>query len=206
MVKKKDWGWRMCIDFRKLNACSEKSHQLLPTIPDVANILAQKRYFTKLDMSSGYWQIPLEQSSKELTTFITPGFGVYTCKWERLPFGLTSAPATFVRLMEAVLRDFIVNQEVICYVDDILVASKTFEEHLDLLRRVFNRLRDQGLKLKLSKADFCGKQLEYLGHIINEHGYTPSPENTKRLKEYPSPKTVRETQRLLGYWDTTDDM
>jgi hypothetical protein len=117
----------------------------------VANILTHRRHFIKLDMSSGYWQIPLEQSSKELTKFITPGFGIY--KWERLPFGSTSVPATFVRLMEAVLRDFITNQEVICYVDDT-AGIQNFQTASGPTETSY-RLMGQGLKLKLSKADSC---------------------------------------------------
>jgi hypothetical protein len=93
MVKKKDGSYRPCIDFRKLNECTVKNHQLLPTIPDVANILARKRYFTSLDLASGYWQVGMNEASQDLTTFITPDLGLF--KWTKMPFGLTNAPASF---------------------------------------------------------------------------------------------------------------
>lgn len=195
-VPKKDKTYRMCVDYRALNEGTVKSHQLLPTIPNIADVLAHRRYFSGLDLSAGYWQVEMDAASQDLTTFITPGLGVY--KWKRMPFGLTNAPATFQRLMNAVLADFINDGDVICYVDDVLVASRTFSEHMDLLQRVFKRLQDSGLKLKLSKASWCGREITYLGHIISEHGFAPSPDNTKRLTEYPSPTTVKETQRIVG--------
>jgi transposase InsO family protein len=194
-VKKKDGGHRLCVDYRALNERTVKNHQMLPTIPDVANVLAHRRYFSALDLASGFWQIEMDQASRELTTFVTP-IGVF--KWNRMPFGLSGAPATFQRLMNAVLADFVAKNEALVYIDDILLTSTTFVEHLSLLRRVFRRLKEAGLKLKLSKASWCGKEIIYLGHTISESGFAPSPENTKRLKDYPSPTSVKETQRVLG--------
>lgn len=196
MVKKPDGSWRLVIDYRKLNENTVKTHQILPTIPDVANILAHKRYFTSLDLASGYWQIGLSMESQDLTTFITPDLRLF--KQKSCPFGSQQSPACFQRVMNAVLADFITAGEVICYVDDILLASKTFEEHLNLLDRVLERMRSRKLKLKLKKAAFCQKELKYLGHIITEHGYAPSPENTARLVNYPSPTNLRELQRIVG--------
>jgi hypothetical protein len=145
MIKKKDGSYRMCVDYRKLNECTVKHHQLLPTIPDIANVLAHKRYFSSLDLASGYWQVGMHKDSQELTTFITPDLSTYY--WRVLPFGLTNAPASFMRLMNAVLADFIAAGQVICYVDDILVSSATFTEHLELLAQVFQRLQEHNLKL-----------------------------------------------------------
>ena len=161
LVKKKDGGYRMCIDLRRLNRESIKSKQRLPTSDDIANILARKKYFSSLDLASGYWQVALSENSKDLTTFILPNYETY--KWEVMAFGLTSAPATFQRLMTTVLVDLIAKEKAICYVDDILLADETFEEHLETLSFCFQRLHSCGLKLKLSKAAFCRKELNYLG-------------------------------------------
>ena len=198
LVPKKDKTMRLCVDFRKLNEQTELSHQLFPKLDDVVSIVAGKKYKTSLDLASGYWQVGMAENSKDLTTFVLPTNPITYWKWEVLPFGLKSAPSTFQRLMNTVFADMISEGQLQVYVDDILVCSETWEEHLQVLSTVFTRLKDCNLKLKISKAEFCKEKLTYLGHTISEDGITPCASNVAKLKNYPSPKTLRETQRLMG--------
>ena len=131
----------------------------------------------------------MEQKSADLTTFVLPNYETY--KFKVLPFGLSGAPSQFQRLMNTVLVDLIRQQKAICYVDDILLADETFEEHLKRLDFCFKRLVHCGLKLKLSKAQFCMSKLAYLGDTISQGCINPAKENFEKLLDYPSPKDRR---------------
>ena len=139
------------MDFRKLNEQTELSHQLFPKLEDVVSILAGKKYMTSLDLASGYWQIEMAENSKDLTTFVLPTNPITYLRWNVLPFGLSSAPATFQRLMNTVFGDLIEKEKLQVYVDDILICSDTWEEHIQLIEEVFTRLRACDLKLKILK-------------------------------------------------------
>lgn len=134
----------------------------------MVDIFAGKRYFTSPDLASGYWQIGVRKDSCDYTKFVTPGFHCY--KFLVMSFGLTSSNFTFQRVMNTIFVDKIANGECLLYIDDLLVASRTFEEYLESLNVVFERLIAAGLKLKMSKAAFCKKELTYLGHKITESG------------------------------------
>ena len=196
LVDKKDKSKRMCIDFRKLNSMTVKVKQRLPTMDDVATVLSRKKYFTSLDFMSGFWQVELDPESAELTTFVLPNYEMY--RWTVMPFGLCNSPSSFQRLMNTVFVDLVATGNCIVYVDDVLIANKTFEEHLDTLEKCFKRLIECGLKLKLSKASFCQRELTYLGHTISEEGIAPSEDNVKKLLDYPSPRDRRTVESLLG--------
>ena len=145
--KKKDGTLRYCIDYRKLNAVTRKDNYPLPRIDESLDTLKNARYFTTLDLASGYWQIELTEEAKQKSAFCTTT-GLY--QFKVMPFGLMNAPATFQRLMERVLAGL---QWQIClvYIDDIIIFSHTVEEHLQQLQTVFTRLREAGLKLKPKK-------------------------------------------------------
>ena len=153
-VRKRDGTHRFCVDYRELNSVTKADTFPLPRIDDLLDQLGEARYFTTLDLASGYWQIRMHPDSVEKTAFITPQ-GLH--EFRVMPFGLTNAPGVFQRLMEKVLAGL--NPEegpdyVVVYIDDILVFSRTLEDHLEHLRRVMQRIRDAGLKLKPSKCHF----------------------------------------------------
>ena len=145
-------------------------------------------------MISGYWQVEMNSSSKEKTAFVTHS-GLY--EFTTMPFGLCNAPGSFQRLMECVLRG-LTWQIALIYLDDVLVYSRTFDDHLQHLRLVFDRFRTSGLKLKPSKCHFGQKQVKYLGHVIIRDGIQPDPEKIKVVQEYPVPRTVRDVRALMG--------
>ena len=148
-----------------------------------------------LDLKSGYWQVELEESSKPLTVFTVGPLGFYEC--DHMPFGLTNAPATFQWLMETCLGDLHLNWCII-YLDDIIIFSKTPEEHLIQLRGVFEHLANAGLKLKLSKCNLFQSRISYLGHIVSKDGIETDPKKTTAIRDWPTPVTVTEVHSFLG--------
>ena len=194
-VRKKDGGMRMCCDYRKLNAKTIPDAQPIPRIQDILDSLGGKRWFSTLDMSKAYHQGYIEEKSRHLTSFATP-WTIY--EWVRIPFGLRNAPPVFQRYINQVLGDL---KGSICepYLDDILVYSETFKEHLENLQRVLKRLRMRGIKLRADKCDFAKQEVRYLGRLISGNGYRPDPEDTAALEKFRvAPKNVGEVRRLLG--------
>ncbi|CAJ0626548.1 8149_t:CDS:2 [Entrophospora sp. SA101] len=171
VVKKKNNKLRFCVDYRKLNAYTEQDKYPLPLIADIFDSLEGSKYFSSLDLASGYWQMEVAEEDKKKTAFISK-HGLY--EFNRMPFGLTNAPASFQRLMNKVLSKEI-GRFVVVYLDDINIYSKSFEEHLEHLEIVFSRLRQAGLKLGKDKCSFAKTQLEFLGHIVGRDGLQPDP-------------------------------
>ena len=194
IVRKKDGGIRLCVDYRKLNSRTVRDAFPLPRIEDSLDALGQARYFSCLDLTSGYLQVQMAKEDRAKTAFTTP-MGLY--EYTRMPFGLMNAPATFQRLMNIALGDLNFSQ-VLIYLDDIIVFSSTFEEHLQRLERVFIRLRQHGLKLKPSKCHLCQSEVHYLGHIISEKGIATDPEKVQAVKMWPVPQSKREVRGFLG--------
>ena len=194
LVRKKDGKVRFCVDYRGLNAVTERDVYPLPLINDALETLAGCNLFTTLDCLSGYWQVEVQEEDKAKTAFITKE-GLY--QFEVMPFGLANGPATFQRLM-----DFIMNgikwKRCMIYLDDIIVFSKSFQEHLENLEEVFIRLKQSGLKLKPSKCSFAKKKITYLGHVISSEGVTVDLEKVKAVKEFRTPKNVKQLQQFLG--------
>ena len=196
LVRKKDGGLRLCIDLRKLNNRTIKDGYSLPRIDDTLDCLHGAKWFSTLDLKSGYWQVELEEEAKPLTAFTMGPLGFWEC--ERMPFGLTNAPATFQRLMESCLGELNLSWCII-YLDDIIVFSQTPEEHLVRLQAVFDKLKAAGLKLKPSKCELFKKQINYLGHVVGQEGVSTDPDKIKAVTEWPRPTTVTEVRSFLGF-------
>ncbi|KFD59504.1 hypothetical protein M514_08725, partial [Trichuris suis] len=194
MVRKQDASWRFCVDYRRLNAITKRDVYPLPRMDDVLDRLGGARYFSKLDLKNGYWQIPVEPSDREKTAFVTPD-GLY--QFTKMPFGLSNAPASFSRLMDQALVDL---KWTVCltYMDDILVFSATFEEHLNRLRAVLDVLSRNGLRLQPTKCVVGAEKTEYLGHIIDPTGLRPLPAKVEAISSFPRPQTVRQLRRFIG--------
>ena len=180
LVRKKDGALRLCIDLRKLNNRNVKDGYALPRIDDTLGCLHGAKWFSTLDLKSGYWQVELEEEAKPLTAFTMDPLGFWEC--ERMPFGLTNVPATFQRLMASCLGELNLSWCII-YLDDIIVFSQTPEEHLVRLQAVFDKLKAAGLKLKPSTCELFKKQINYLGHVVGQEGVTTDPGKIKAVTE-----------------------
>ena len=196
LVRKKDGALRFCIDLRKLNERTVKDAYSLSRIEDSLDSLNGSCIFTSIDLKSGYWQVELDEKSIPLTAFTVGPLGFYECV--RMPFGLTNAPATFQRLMESCLGELHLNWCII-YLDDVIVYSKTPEEHIERLEAVFKKISDAGLKLKPSKCEFFKKWIHYLGHIVSNKGIETDPKKIEAIVKWPGPRTAHEVRKFFGF-------
>lgn len=195
VVRKKNGDVRLCIDYRKLNLQTVKDAYALPNLEETFSALTGSKWFSVLDLKSGYYQIEVEEADKPKTAFVCPlGF------WEfnRMPQGVTNAPSTFQRLMEKCMEDINL-REVLVFLDDLIIFSETLEEHERRLLKVLSRLREYGLKLALEKCKFFQTSVRYLGHIVSERGVETDPEKVQTLKTWPSPTNLRELRSFLGF-------
>lgn len=185
---------RMVIDYRRLNDLTIDDKYPLPNINDIFDKLGKSTYFSTLDLASGYHQIEVEPQDRSKTAFTTPS-GHY--EFTRMPFGLKTAPATFQRAMDNVLRGL---QGIHClvYLDDIIIYSNSIQEHIEKLRKVFDRLRQTNFKVTLDKCEFLRKEVLYLGHKITENGLEPNDDKIKAVLNFPLPRTSTEIKSFLG--------
>ena len=196
LVKKKSGELRFCIDLRKLNARTVKDAYSLPRIDETLERLKGSCIFSSLDLKSGYWQVEIEEESKKYTAFTCGPLGFFECN--RMPFGATNAPATFQKLMESCLGDLNLNWCII-YLDDVVVYAPTMEEHLKRLSRVFQKLKEVGLKLKPSKCQLFRKSISYLGHVVSEEGVRTDPKKIEAVQNWERPHNVNTVRKFLGF-------
>ncbi|MCO5551438.1 hypothetical protein L7F22_004941 [Adiantum nelumboides] len=193
-LKKKDGTFRLCIDYRGLNQCTIKNKYPLPKIDELFDRLSGAQYFSKIDLRSRFYQVQIQAEDIPKTAFNTR-FGHY--EFVVMPFGLTNAPATFNRLMTDLFREGLDNF-VLVFFDDILVYSKTREEHEQHLRQVLEILRTAKLYAKRSKCLFFVEKVAYLGFIVSKDGISPDPAKVEVVVKWPIPQSVSEVRGFLG--------
>ncbi|XP_054762005.2 uncharacterized protein LOC129268475 [Lytechinus pictus] len=192
LVKKPDGSNRFCVDYRKLNKVTVFDAEPIPDQDELFTKVAHAKYFTKIDLSKGYWQVPMSHKSKPLTAFLTPD-GLF--QFTVMPFGLVNAPASFSRMMRRLLKglDGAVN-----YIDDILIHSTMWDQHLATLTELLSRLRAAKLTARPSKCFVGQSKVEFLGHVIEDGTVSPRPEKLKAIQEISRPQTKRELRSFLG--------
>lgn len=195
LVRKKDNSYRFCVDYRKLNQCTERDAYPLPYVSATLDRLRDARYLSSLDIKSAYFQVPLTEASRPLTAFTVPNRGLF--QFRRLPMGLANSPATFQRLIDRVLGADL-EPYVFCYLDDIIIVTQTFDKHLEILTEVFKRLKTAGLTVAKEKCFFCRSELKYLGYIVDRNGLRVDPDKISAILNIPVPTCVSEVRRIIG--------
>lgn len=192
-VMKPDGSLRMCVDYRALNKVTKADPFPMPRIEELLERVAPAKFISTLDLNKGYYQVPLSDSAKEKTAFITPQ-GKF--QFRKMPFGLCNAPSLFQRMMNNILSG---HQRAAAYIDDIVVTSTTWKEHLEDLQEVLERLQKAGLTVKESKCTFAKATVSFLGHNVGRGTITPQASKLKALRDYPRPQTKKELRSFLGF-------
>lgn len=194
-VRKPTGKIRLCIDARKLNNVTVKDAYPTPQLLRILSQLTDTKFLSSIDFSDAYHQVELSPESKMKTAFSVSGKGFFA--YARMPFGLCNSGATLCRLVDRVVGCDL-EPHVFVYMDDVIIATKTLDHHLQILEIIAQRLSAAGLTISPTKSRFCMSRLKYLGHIISANGIEPNPENITSIKDYPAPKTPKEVRRLLG--------
>lgn len=194
LVPKSDNTTRFCIDYRQLNSITKKDRYPLPLIRDIFDQLSGAKVFSTMDMRSGYWQLPMDEASIEKTAFVCFR-GQY--EFLRLPFGLANAPSIYSRVMNQVLGEYI-GKFVLVFIDDIVVYSKTDEEHMEHVRLVLEKLEEHGLTLKDTKCAWAKKEINLLGYVVGAQGVSAQSSKTEAIKALNPPTDVKGLRRFLG--------
>lgn len=195
MVPKKDGSYRFCVDYRRLNKVTKKDAYPIPYIATILDNLRNSQWLSSLDIKSAYWQICLAEDSRELTAFTVSGRGLY--QFKRMPFGLTNSPATFQRLVDRLLGPEL-EPNAFVYLDDIIVATDTFEKHLKVLEKIFERFIEAGLTFSKEKCNFCIPELKYLGYVVSSKGLHVDVDKVRAILELKPPKNATEIRRVIG--------
>lgn len=196
IVEKPDKKPRLCMNFQSINAMTTDESAVLPRIQDALKDLTQAKYFTTLDLKSGYWQIPMDPASKKYTAFSTPDGASY--EYNVMPFGLKNAPGSFQKLMTAEVLVGFIQQFVIVYLDDIVIYSDNLEEHYEHVRLVFERLAMHNLKIAGEKCQLATTDIEYLGYHIKGEETVPLSKHKIQIKNFTMPQNKKQVQSFLG--------
>ena len=194
LAPKKDGGYRVCIDYRRMNAVTKKDRYPLPHIQDIFDTVGCGKIFTTLDLKSGYWQLPVAEADREKTAFVCHR-GQF--QYNRVSFGLANAPSFFQRTMNHILAPLL-GKCVLIYIDDLVIYSSSKAQHLRDLEQVFVLLDQFNLKLKRSKCEFGKPRVELLGYQIDARGIAPLPEKTAAIRDLPAPRNLKTTRSFLG--------
>ena len=192
VAKKSDGSNRICIDFRKLNKVTVFDAEPMPDPEEIFAKIGQSKFFTKVDLCKGYWQIPMRDEDKDLTSFVTPD-GLF--RFKVMPFGMSNAAATFNRMMRVLLKDL---KDTDSFIDDILVHTDNWESHVVALRCLLERLRSGKLNAKPSKCFVGCKSLEFLGHSVGDGVLRPNDDKLEAIKNAPRPETKKQIRSFLG--------
>ena len=192
-VRKPDKSIRLCIDYREINRMTPLDRHIIPTLPQILDNIGHASVLSKVDLTAGFHQIPVEQHSRDFTTFLSPK-GKY--RFVRMPFGLKNAPSHFQRTIEKVLEP--VADCAAVYIDDIIIYSSSWQDHITHLARVFDCFKLAGLTAKLSKCDFGKTQVQYLGHIIGSGQLAVPQHRVESLAKYKCPITKKTLRSFLG--------
>lgn len=195
LVRKSNGKMRLCLDSRKVNAVTVKDAYPLPQIDGLLGRLKCTKFITSLDLKDAFWQIPMEPESRQYTAFTVPGRPLY--HFTSMPFGLCNAAQSMSRLMDSIIPHEL-REHVFVYLDDLLIVSQTFEEHMGFLQEVAERLSNAGLTINVEKSHFVMSELKYLGYLVGEEGLRTDPEKVEAIKNFPAPKTVKQVRRLIG--------
>lgn len=195
LVKKPGGAYRLCFDGRKLNSLTKKDAYPLPIVENILNKLTGAQYLTSIDLKSAFWQIPLDKSSQEKCAFMVSGRGLF--EFTVMPFGLSNAAQTQQRLMDQVLGPSL-DPYVFVYLDDIIIATSTFDKHVEILSEVYRRLKDANLTVNLEKCKFCRPSLKYLGYLVDKNGLRTDPDKVAAMLNLPRPENVTELKRFIG--------
>jgi hypothetical protein len=202
LVKKKDNSWRFCVDYRRLNNIIIKNKFPLPIIDEFLDEITGAQYFTTINLAYGFHQIRMLPQDEAKTAFKTH-HGHF--QFRVMPFGLTNAPATFQCLMNAIFAKYM-RKFVLIFMDDILIFSKSLEDHLEHLNLVFQTLLEHKLYIKFSKCTFAQQQITCLAHIISKEGVSTDPAKTEAMLQWPMPQNFTELRGFLDLTDTTGNL
>lgn len=195
VVGKKDGKPRFCLDSRKLNSVTKKDAYSLPYVSEILDNLKNAKYLTSLDLSKAFWQIPIHEDDREKTAFYVPGRGTFM--FNVTAFGLTNAPATQQRLVDSLFMPDL-ELKAFCYLDDVIIVSETFDEHVSVLLRVLQKLKRANLTINFDKCRFFRDSLKYLGYVVDSHGLRTDPDKVQAILNYPVPSNRKEVKRFLG--------
>ncbi|UYV78461.1 hypothetical protein LAZ67_16001479 [Cordylochernes scorpioides] len=194
LVRKKDGSVRFCVDYRGLNKMTKKDVYPLPRVDDALDCLKGANIYSTIDLKAGYWQISIDEADREKTAFITPD-GLF--EFKVMPFGLCNAPATFERMMDNLLKGLRWTI-CLCYLDDVVIFSDNFPDHLRRLEVVLNCFKRAGLKLNPGKCSFGASNIKILGHQVNKDGIRPDDDKIKAVSQFPIPKNLQQLRSFLG--------
>lgn len=195
LIPKKDKSYRFVVDYRKLNQVTKKDAYPLPYVNHILDRLRDAKYISTLDIKSAYLQIPMDEGSKEYTAFTVPGRGLF--HFNRMPFGLTNAPATWQRAIDNILGPSF-ESSVFVYLDDVIIVTKDYENHIKILKEVFERLDKAGLVISVDKCQLVRSELKYLGYVVNSQGLAVDPDKVSAILNIQSPRNVSEVRSILG--------